>query len=287
MTKTIKSLVSVFIVAILVSVVGFLSSAYDQLRSERLSVAVTTTHLENILREIGGEKVEVVAIVPGGMCPGHFDIKPDDVKVLHQADCLLSHGWEKWLPGLMKAVENKKLVSKIINVAGSWMVPEINIRAAKEIAETLAELDSENKPFYQGNLRRYRRSIESEVVGIRKNVHGLRDKKAVCSEHQAALLGWLGIKVVHTYGRSEDMSLRELAEAVGKAKKEGVKLVVDNLQSGPEAGRRIAEEIGARHIVLSNFPLNGSYIETLRENVEKVLIAALSSPRVSDPKDSP
>ena len=49
-----------------------------------------------------------------------------------------------------------------------------------------------------------------------------------------------------------------------------VALVVDNLQSGPNTGKQIAEDIGAAHVTLSNFPLKGSFIETLEENVAKL-----------------
>jgi hypothetical protein len=46
----------------------------------------------------------------------------------------------------------------------------------------------------------------------------------------------------------------------------GVKLVVDNLQSGPDTGEPLAQGLGAKHVTLTNFPLQGSYRQSLLDN---------------------
>jgi hypothetical protein len=46
-----------------------------------------------------------------------------------------------------------------------------------------------------------------------------------------------------------------------------VKLVVDNLQSGPDTGEPLAQGLGAKHVTLTNFPLQGSYRQSLLDNV--------------------
>jgi zinc transport system substrate-binding protein len=51
-------------------------------------------------------------------------------------------------------------------------------------------------------------------------------------------------------------------------------MVVDNLQSGPDAGKGIAETLGAPHVVLTNFPSEKGYLATLGENVNAVLAAS-------------
>ena len=54
-------------------------------------------------------------------------------------------------------------------------------------------------------------------------------------------------------------------------------MVVDNLQSGPDAGRGIAEALGVPHVILSNFPSENGYLATLGDNVAAVLAAAGSN----------
>ncbi len=51
-------------------------------------------------------------------------------------------------------------------------------------------------------------------------------------------------------------------------------MVVDNLQSGPDVGKGIAETLGVPHIVLTNFPSEKGYLATLIENVDIVLEAS-------------
>jgi len=58
-----------------------------------------------------------------------------------------------------------------------------------------------------------------------------------------------------------------------KAKKTGARLVVDNLQSGADAGLNIAKDLNIPHITLTNFPEQDSYLKALAENSRKILDA--------------
>jgi zinc transport system substrate-binding protein len=83
----------------------------------------------------------------------------------------------------------------------------------------------------------------------------------------------MGFQVVAEYGRQEGMSARDvvrLAE-VGKGRK--AIMVVDNLQSGPDAGKGVSETLKVPHVVLTNFPSERGYLATLEENVDALLSA--------------
>ena len=49
----------------------------------------------------------------------------------------------------------------------------------------------------------------------------------------------------------------------------GVSLVIDNLQSGQDAGASIAEELGVTRIILSNFPGGFPDTETWEKAIDK------------------
>lgn len=253
-------------VTLLLSSLNFLGCG--KISTGEIEIVTTTTLIGTVVKEIGKDKVDVVTIVPGGMCPGHFDVRPGDISKLSRAKLLLSHGWEVWISDLLSSIDNGKLLTKTIEINGNWMVPDVQITAAEEITEVLCEVDPRNSPFYKENLNHYKEKINSFAAGIEKiSFHG---KKVVCSEYQAGLLKWLGFDVVATYGRLEDLSVKGLMEIISRAKEENVKLVVDNLQSGSNVGEQIAGEIGSKHIVLTNFPLGNSYIESLKENINKI-----------------
>lgn len=77
---------------------------------------------------------------------------------------------------------------------------------------------------------------------------------------------WAGFDIMATYGRSENLTPRALRDLIEIGRKHHVRLVVDNLQSGPEIGSQIAEDIGAGHVVLTNFPEHGSYLKAIQKN---------------------
>ena len=97
---------------------------------------------------------------------------------------------------------------------------------------------------------------------------------AVASNMQKDLLVWLGIKVMATYGRSDEISALELQRLIEQAMANDVRVVVDNLQSAGKAGKPIADELGIAHLILSNFPRvyggKVSYLDTLRENAQQL-----------------
>ena len=47
-----------------------------------LKVVTTTSLIEQIVKQVGKKKVDVVNIIPPSQCPGHFDVKPGDIQKL-------------------------------------------------------------------------------------------------------------------------------------------------------------------------------------------------------------
>ncbi len=88
----------------------------------------------------------------------------------------------------------------------------------------------------------------------------------------------MGFEVAAEYGRPEAISARDIVRLSRIAAERRIRMVVDNLQSGPDAGRLIAEGAGVPHVVLSNFPSEEGYPATLRANVSAV-VAALGAGR--------
>ncbi|MDI6840778.1 MAG: metal ABC transporter substrate-binding protein [bacterium] len=237
-----------------------------------LKIGATTSLIGVILQEIGKEKVDVVTIVPSGMCPGHFDVKPGDIKDLQDAKVIMSHGYEEWIENLLNSMN---IVNKPLRIEGNWMVPEVHKIAAKEITKILTEISPENTNFYLDNLTDYEKLIDSFALEVSESTNTFKGIKVICSEHQAEFLEWLGFNIITTYGRPEELTPKEILNIVNIGKKEQVDIVVDNLQSGGKGSREIANEISARYTVLTNFPLDKSYIKALRENINK-LVQAIS-----------
>ncbi|MDN5347676.1 MAG: zinc/manganese transport system substrate-binding protein [Clostridia bacterium] len=253
--------------------------------TEKLKVATGTSLIADIVQSVGGDKVEVVNIVPPTACPGHFDLKPSDVQKLAEAKLFLRHDWQgkMFTKELIDSVHNKDLQVVEIAVAGNWMAPPVQKEAVKKIAGVLMEKDPAHKSYYEENVKRLLSSIEDKEKEIRSRLEAAHagNVKVICSEMQQGFLKWAGFDVVATYGRPEELNPQKIQELINKGKQAGVKLVVDNLQSGPDAGVGIAKELGAAQVTISNFPGGFPHTDTwsaaLEKNVELLLDALKKS----------
>jgi hypothetical protein len=91
---------------------------------------------------------------------------------------------------------------------------------------------------------------------------------------QKAFVESAGYQVVASYNPPETLSAGEINDLVNTAKSEGVALIVDNLQIDVEFGKGIADQVGAEHVVLTNFPGavpgTGSLAQMFRYNANQL-----------------
>jgi ABC-type Zn uptake system ZnuABC Zn-binding protein ZnuA len=234
--------------------------------SGRIPVVASTTLIGTVVEAIGGNRYALTTIAPAGLCPGHFDLKPSDVTAANYAKLVLNHGWEAWFPALEEAIIRPGPRKVTLATKGNWMIPELQKQAAVEIAGLLAELDTVHADTYRLAAARYQADVDSAAAAARALVTGKELPAIIAAEQQAPFLEWLGFRVVATYGRAEDFTAQELTRLARVAQDSGVALIVDNLQSGPDTGRPLAEGLKVSHVTLSNFPLQGSYRQALLDN---------------------
>jgi zinc transport system substrate-binding protein len=236
-------------------------------RETEISIVASTTMIEAVVKEICGTTVTVQALVPGGMCPGHFDIKPRQMQEIERSDLFLYHGWEHWLPKVTQATGlGTQIVG--IDIPGEWMVPDVHVLAIHSVRDLMVSLRPERQTYYRERALKYENSVLEEARIICRTFRPYGETPIICSELQADFLTWAGFDVLETYGRAENMSPKTMEGLIRAGKLHKARLVVDNRQSGPSVGAGIAREIGAEHVVLTNFPVDGSYLDALRSNVK-------------------
>ena len=160
----------------------------------RIKVVATTTHIASLVSEIGGERVDLVTLIPGGACPGHFDIGPVTARKIADADLFISHFWEKRFDGILKGINSNRLIKKYTQTKGNWMVPEVNIAAAGEVMEILCEIDGGNSKYYKSNLSRYKRLVEVQSEKVKKDFGKYKGISVVCSDQQEEFLSLAGVE---------------------------------------------------------------------------------------------
>lgn len=253
-----------FIFALLIAVAVF---GCAPKKAGPVRIVASTTLIGTIVQSIGGNRFAVTAIAPAGLCPGHFDLKPSDVTAANDARLILNHGWEAWYPALEKAIIPPGPPRVTLATKWNWMIPEIQKQATSEIAALLAELDTARADTLRLAAENYRAEVDSAGTAARALLAGRELPAIIAARQQAPFLEWLGFRVVATYGRAEDFTAQELTRLARVAQDSGVALIVDNLQSGPDIGKPLAQGFGAKHVTLTNFPLQGSYRQSLLDNV--------------------
>lgn len=275
----ITALLSVVIIASLL-----LGGCADE-EQDKLRVVTSTSLISSIVERIGGDSVDVINIIPPAQCPGHFDVSPGDVQKLADAALFLMHGWqgEMFTQELIDSANNPDLTVIILDIPSNpqsnWMIPSVQWEAVDVIVSALSELDAANSGTYQASADKYKNIIETEEAEAKDRLSGqnLGSVNVMCSGMQAAFLNWVGLNVVTFYGRPDTFTPQVTKDLVDKGRQENVTLIIDNLQSGQDAGAGLAEELGCTRIILSNFPGGFDNTETwekaLDYNIDLILEA--------------
>lgn len=237
-----------------------------------MGIVTSTTDISSAVKAIAPDDAKVVNIVPGGTCPGHFDLSPVEANLIFLSDLILYHGYESWF----KKIEELKLDIEIIGLKtdGNWMIPEIYLKGALEISNILKReygSDSTRIEEINKNYEKLKMRIDSLSDIVTEKRKFIKDVKVTCNIRQKDFLEFLGMEIVSVFSSGEEISLKEFSEVINKSSEENVQLVVDNLQDGQKVGRTIAEELKSKYIVLSNFPDKGDYKKTLLNNIDLLL----------------
>lgn len=243
---------------------------------ERPTVVCTTTLLSAAAQALAGGSLEIATVIPWGMCPGHFEPSPREIENVRSANLILAHGMERFLDAFAAGGKTPTRIN--IKIDDNWLIPRVQVSAAEQIAEVLIETFPGISDTIQTNLAIYKKNIEIAAAELLARAAPLKGAPAVCSSMNKNFAEWLGLAPVAGFPRDEDLSLRDMRDAIRTAKEKKALLVVENRQSSGKTGRTIARELGIPMVTISNFPepdANGrcSYLAALKENAEAIFNA--------------
>jgi len=239
---------------------------------------VVSTHavLGEFARTVGGEEIDVVTIIPSGFCPSHYDLVPSDLAAVLDASLILYSGFEPWIGTLAEAAGS---TAEVVQLGGEWNTPETAADKVRTIRDLLAGILPESAERFAANAEAYVEELQALGRELRGQAETLavEGTPVVCMLWQADFVSWLGFDVAVTYGIPDGLSLKDLVELAAAGRASNAQLVIDNLQSGVDFGGKLAREVGAVHVVLSNFPgampNTASFADLLARNAEALFSA--------------
>ena len=250
---------ALLILLLLVSMIGSISAG------EKPVVVATTSVIGSVVKDLAGDRVDLYIIVSPAICPAHHDVKPSDVYTFSKASLILYHGFEPWVKDLYEASGSK---AKLVKISGPWNTPDGIKSYYEKVASTLREelgidvSDRLDQVLPKIDSLAEKLKSEAEKVGVSR-------VKVIAMKWVEGFVKWLGFEVVADFGPPEKLSSADVEKLVKTGKSEGVVLVISNLQSGVKFGESLASEIGASHIILTNFPWTDPDLKTLMDVLER------------------
>jgi len=216
-------------------------------------IVCTTNVLGSLVQELAGGNVSVVVLAQPGICPADYDMRPSDVYAVSNARLLFYHDipGEFWLQGLIDASGNTNLTK--VKIPGVYNTPEGAKRCIRWVGGNLSTALSMDLYAKVNAMVTEVDAIANAIQSEAQNLN-VAAVKVVCMSWQKTFVEWVGFNVVATYGPPETLSVGDVTTLVETAREEGAALIIDNLQISTEFGAGIASQVGAVHVVLTNFP---------------------------------
>jgi len=276
------------VVAVLISI-ALVGCGKPAAKGNRMVVAASIAPLANFSREVGGDRVTVKLLVPPGSNPHTYQITPDEMEALSTASVLVLNGigLEFWAKGIVDATGNPKLI--VIQTADGipvldhsegeggnphvWLDPIDAIHQVNAIRDAFIKADPAHRDDYTRNAARYVAKLKQLDAYIRSQVATFRSRSFV-TFHPT----W--VYFANRYGLDEAATIEsspgkepspaDISNAIAVAKKLHVKAIFAEPQVYPKAANVVAEEVGAKVVMLNAFgkPPRYDYIKMMRSNVQ-------------------
>jgi len=261
---------------------------------DKIKVIATIFPLADIAKQVGGERVNVITILPIGASPHTFEPTPKQVKDIFNARLFLEigAGLEFWADKIIKSERLPHLktvvASKGIHLlkgdedeheSGNphiWLDPVLVKGITEKIEKALIIIDPEGANYYRKMAADYRQELDRLDAEIKKTVVGFRVREYVAFHPAWTYFGLrYSIKeagvIEETPGR--EPTPKQVKIIVDNIRKSGIRAVFAEPQFSPRAVEAIAENTGAKVLFLDpignpDIPDRSTYLNLMRYNLK-------------------
>ena len=275
------------------------------LSSAQLTVSSLNPILTDFIERVGGDKVEVIQVMPLGADVHSFQPKAAQVAKMQESALIFAMGKniEQYLGGLKQTLQGDQQIIEVGRSIPSqkvdadpiysccpahskgaidphwWHNVENAERAVKVIAAALEEADSTNKGYYQDNATALRKEyrnlhnwVKSEVSKIPKKQRTLVTAHAAfayfCKEYK------FEAAYVEGLSRESEISAKQFANTVKTLKDKKVRAVFPEKLANPKMLKQIALETNAKvGDALYADAITTSYKKMIEHNVTSIVNA--------------
>lgn len=256
-------------------------------RSEAQVRAVTTLELlADFVRQVGGERVEVTALLPSGADPHTYELTPGRAADIARADVVFVNGLG--LEGNVLTVVDENAGSPAVELAEGletlddnphlWLDVRLAARYVERIRDALIEQDPEGRDEYEANAEAYLTELgdlDREMEAAVQSIPPENRKLVTFHDAFPYLASRYGLEVVAVVVPSpgQEPSAQAVAELTETLRSEAVPAVFKEPQFNAEVLELAAGEAGVQVLeLLSGAFTEGvdSYLELMRFNMRQL-----------------
>ena len=292
----------------LVAAFAFAAFATPSFAQEKLNVVATFSILADFVRNVGGDRVAVTALVGPNGDAHVYQPTPTDAKTLASAKVVLANGlgFEGWIARLIKASGSKApmiVATKGVNPRKAedahghghgdadphaWQsVANAKIYVAN-IRDALIAADPAGQAAYDANAARYQAKLDALDAEVKAEIAKIpADRRRIITTHDA--FGYFavayGVAFIAPQGVSteSEVSAKDVARIITQLRKQKIPAVfLENVTDdrllkriGAESGARIGGTLYSDALTDQNGPAP-TYIEMMRHNVRQLAQALMS-----------
>ncbi len=245
----------------------------------RKEIACSTSYTEAAVYDLLGTDTNILRLAGPGMCPGHFDITPKQVDALIKCRVLFRFDFQTALEKKISQTERTdKLLIGVIKLNRGLCVPDTYLSVCKQCAEILVKAGLANRVHMKNRINVIKKRIAIVSNKVKREIEraGFSGMTVLSSVHQKDFCNWLDLKVVGKLPSADKADFENIEAAIKSGLQHKVKYVIANLQEGRQLADAIAERLGAKIIVFSNFPetnkpIRNAFDKLIETNVDRLI----------------
>lgn len=236
------------------------------LEAKKIKVSASIYPLYFFSSQIGGDKTSIFNVTPAGAEPHDYEPSTRDIAQIESGNMLVLNGrLEAWGD---KITNNLKGTNVKVVVAGQglftqtdphvWLDPQLAKKEVREITLGFISIDPGNSKFYEDNENKLDMKLDLLDSAFEEGLRSCQSRDFITSHSAFSYLAKrYGLNQISISGLSPDQepSARELTYIVKFAKEHNVKYIFFESLVSPKLSETIANEIGAKTLVLD--PIEG------------------------------
>jgi zinc/manganese transport system substrate-binding protein len=278
--------------------------ATPALAQETLKTVATFSILADLVKNVGGERVEVQALVGSNGDAHVYQPTPGDAKIIADAKVVFANGlgFEGWMERLVKASGTR--AAMVIATKGvkprkmddghaeadphAWQsVPNAKLYVGN-IRDALVAADPAGKSAYEANAKVYLAKLDALDAEVRTEIDKIpAERRRIITTHDA--FGYFavayGVTFIAPQGVSTEaeVSARDVARIITQVRKQKIPAVFLENITDDRLLKRIGAESGARiggtlysDALTDEKGAAPTYIDMMRHNVRQLASALMS-----------